>query len=209
MKKLFLYNMGLLKEKTQEQQADILGRYLPNDKLLVGKYLADNPLRRILLGLATVWLDQRDLINLVFDEWNPQTTSIFLEEWEDTLGIPDDCFDVADTTEERRKNILLKLTGINTTTAEQFEALATILGVTANVKSGFEESVIPQTIPFIILDDDEVGYTIVAELDSEPSPATIPQIIPFIIQENITTILECLFNKLKPANTQMIVKFLG
>ncbi len=201
--------MGLLKEKTQIEQADILGRYLPNDRLWVGKYLEDNPLRRVLLGLATVWLDQRELTNLLFDEWLPSTTNIYLDEWEKSVGIPDDCFDVAATEEERRQNILLKLTGINTTTKEQFETVADILGIDINVKSGFDESVLPQTIPFIILGSDEIAYTIIVEVVNDPTPATLPQTIPFILQANATAILECVFNKLKPANTQVIFKFLG
>ncbi len=199
--------MTFLPILTTNQQTDILARYLPNDRLHVGKYLEDDPLRKILIGLAAIWLDQRELINLLFDEWLPSTTEVFLEEWEDTLGIPDDCFDVAATSEERRQNILLKLTGLNATTKEQFEALADILGIDINVKTGFDEATIPQTIPFIILSDDELGYTIIVEVENQTNEATIPQTIPFTIQESSTAILECLFNKLKPANTQVIFKF--
>ncbi len=201
--------MGLLRDLNQEQQTDILAQYLPSGRIYSRKFDSQSNIRKILLGLGAVWLEDRRLLNELFDEYNPETTTKFIEEWEKTVGIPDDCFDNLGTSEERRRNILLKLTGINTTTEEQFEALGSILGVSVNVKSGFEESVIPQIIPFILLGDDEVGYTIIAEVTTEPTPATIPQTIPFIIQGSFAAILECLFNKLKPANTQIIFKFLG
>lgn len=199
--------MGLLKEKTQIEQADILGRYLPNDRLWVGKYLEDNPLRRILLGLATVWLDQRELINLLFDEWLPSTTNIYLDEWEKSIGIPDDCFDVAVTEEERRQNILLKLTGINTTTKEQFETVADILGLTVTVTSGLPFSTFPLTLPFLLLSAEEAAFTIVVTLDSSLEPQGLPLVLPFILTSQFPTILECVFNKLKPANTQIIFRY--
>lgn len=199
--------MGLLKEKTQIEQADILGRYLPNDRLLVGKYLEDNPLRRILLGLATVWLDQRDLINLLFDEWDPSTTNIFLDEWEKSVGIPDDCFDVADTEEERRQNILLKLTGTNATTAKQFETVASILGLTVTVTSGLPFSTFPLILPFLLLSAEEAAFTIVVTLDASLEPEGFPLTLPFTLTDAFPIILECVFNKLKPANTQIIFRY--
>ena len=201
--------MSFLKDLTQAQQTDILAQYLPSGRIYSRKFDDESNIRKILLGLGAVWLEDRRLLNELFDEYNPETTVKFIEEWERTVGIPDDCFDNVGTNEERRKNILLKLTGINSSTEEQFEAVAAILGINVNVKSGFDESVIPQVIPFIILGDDEVGYTIVVEVTTEPNPATIPQTIAFIIQGNISVLLECLFNKLKPANTQIIFKYLG
>jgi len=201
--------MSFLKDLTQEQQTDVLAQYLPSGRIYSKKFDDQSNLRKILFGLAAVWLEDRKLLNELFDEYDPETTTKFIEEWEKTVGIPDDCFNNLGTDEERRKNILLKLTGINTTTKEQFEALAVILGIGVNVISGFEESVLPQIIPFIILDGIAVSYTIVVEVTVEPTPSIIPQIIPFIIQESGSTLLECLFNKLKPANTQIIFKFLG
>jgi len=40
----------------------------------------------------------------------------FLDEWERALGIPDDCFDLANTDDERRINILTKLAALGVQT---------------------------------------------------------------------------------------------
>ena len=199
--------MSFLTKLNTEQQTDILARYLPNDRLHVGKYLEDNPLRKILIGLAAIWLNQRELINLLFDEWNPSTTEVFLDEWEESVGIPDECFDVASTTEERRQNILLKLASVNVTAAKQFEEIAAILGLTVTVTSGLPYSTLPLTLPFILLSEEEAAYTIVVTLDSNEQPEGLPLTLPFILTNQFPIILECLFNKLKPSNTQVIFRY--
>ena len=50
----------ILKERTQEEQATILAGYLPNDPLWYDKNVDDSPMRKILLGLASQWIDFRN-----------------------------------------------------------------------------------------------------------------------------------------------------
>ena len=199
--------MPFLPKLTAEEQTDILARYLPNDRLFIGKYIEDDPMRKILIGLAAVWLDYREMLDLLFDEWNPQTTNIFLDEWEKSVGIPDDCFDVAATDDERRTNILLKLVSLNATTAKQFETVAAILGLTVTVTSGLPFSTLPLTLPFLLLSAEEAAYTIVVTLDASLEPEGFPLTLPFTLTSPFPDILECLFNKLKPVNTQIIFRY--
>ena len=199
--------MTFLKDITKEEQTDILGQYLPNGKVYLKKFDDTSNLRKVLLGLGAVWLQERQLINELFDEYNPETTTKFIAEWEETVGIPDDCFGNIGTDEERRNNILLKLAGINTTTAEKFEAVALILGFTVVVESGVDHNTLPLTIPFILLSDEEAPYTIVVTLDASLEPEGLPLTLPFILTDQFPLILECLFNKLKPANTLIIFRY--
>ncbi len=199
--------MPFLPKLTVEEQTNILARYLPNDRIYIGKYIEDNPMRKILIGLAAVWLDYREILDLLFDEWDPQNTSIFLDEWEKSVGIPDDCFDIAATDDERRVNILLKLTSLNATTAKQFEAVAAILGITVTVTSGLAFSTLPLILPFLLLSAEEAAYTIVVTLDASLEPEGFPLTLPFTLTSPFPDILECLFNKLKPVNTQIIFRY--
>ncbi len=199
--------MTFLKDITKEEQTDILGQYLPDGKVFLKKFDDTSNIRKVLLGLGAVWLQERQLINELFDEYNPETTTKFIEEWEETVGIPDDCFGNTGTDEERRTNILLKLSGINATTATQFEAVALILGFTVTIESGVDHNTLPLTLPFILLSDEEAPYVIIVTLDASLEPEGLPLTLPFILTDQFPLLLECLFNKLKPSNTKIIFRY--
>ena len=197
----------MLKERTQTQQADILAQYLRDDNLHEAKNRDDSTLRKILLGLASEWLNFRDKINEVADEYNPQKTTALIQEWEQFVGIPDDCIPVASTIEQRRLNILLKLAGINATTEKQFKNVALILGYNIEVSNGVSTSTFPLTLPFLLISEASAPFAIVITLSSSIQPSGFVLTFPFTLTSQQPAILDCLFNKLKPANTQLFFRY--
>ena len=197
----------MLKKRTQPQQADILAQYLRDDNLHEAKNRDDSTLRKILLGLASEWLNFRDKINEVVNEYNPQKTTALIQEWEEFVGIPDDCIPVASTIEQRRLNVLLKLSGINVTTEKQFKNVASILGYNIEVSNGVSTSTFPLTLPFLLISEASAPFTIVITLPSSIKPNGFPLTFPFTLTSQQPAILDCLFNKLKPANTQLFFRY--
>ena len=197
----------MLKERTQPQQADILAQYLRDDNLHEAKNRDDSTLRKILLGLASEWLNFRDKINEVVNEYNPQKTTALIQEWEEFVGIPDDCIPVALTIEQRRLNVLLKLSGINVTTEKQFKNVASILGYNIEVSNGVSTSTFPLTLPFLLISEASAPFTIVITLPSSIKPSGFALTFPFTLTSQQPAILDCLFNKLKPANTQLFFRY--
>lgn len=197
----------MLKERTQTQQADILAQYLRDDNLHEAKNRDDSTLRKILLGLASEWLNFRDKINEVVKEYNPQKTTALIQEWEEFVGIPDNCIPVASTIEQRRLNVLLKLAGINATTEKQFKNVASILGYNIEVSNGVSTSTFPLTLPFLLISEASAPFTIVITLSSSIQPSGFPLTFPFTLTSQQPAILDCLFNKLKPANTQLFFRY--
>ena len=197
----------MLKKRTQPQQADILAQYLRDDNLHEAKNRDDSTLRKILLGLASEWLNFRDKINEVVNEYNPQKTTALIQEWEEFVGIPDGCIPVASTIEQRRLNVLLKLSGINVTTEKQFKNVASILGYNIEVSNGVSTSTFPLTLPFLLISEASAPFTIVITLSSSIKPSGFPLTFPFTLTSQQPAILDCLFNKLKPANTQLFFRY--
>jgi uncharacterized protein YmfQ (DUF2313 family) len=197
----------MLKERSQTQQADILAQYLRDDNLHEAKNREDSTLRKILLGLASEWLNFRDKINEVANEYNPQKTTALIQEWEQFVGIPDDCIPVASTIEQRRLNVLLKLAGINATTEKQFKNVASILGYNIEVSNGVSTSTFPLTLPFLLISEASAPFTIVITLPSSIQPNGFALTFPFTLTSQQPAILDCLFNKLKPANTQLFFRY--
>lgn len=197
----------MLKERTQTQQADILSQYLRDDSLHEAKNKEGSTLRKILIGLASEWLNFRDKINEVSNQYNPKTTTQLIQEWEEFVGIPDSCIPVASTIEQRRLNILLKLAGINATTENQFKKIAEILGYNIQVSNGASTSTFPLTLPFLLISEASAPYTIVITLPSSIEPSGFPLTFPFTLTAQQPAILNCLFDKLKPANTQLFFRY--
>ena len=197
----------MLKERTQPQQADTLSQYLRDDSLHEAKNRDDSTLRKILLGLASEWLNFRNKINEVVNEYNLQKTTSLIQEWERFVGIPDSCISVASTIEQRRLNVLLKLAGINATTEKQFKNVASILGYNIEVSNGVSTSTFPLTLPFLLISEASAPFTIVITLPSSIKPNGFPLTLPFTLTSQQPAILDCLFNKLKPANTQLFFRY--
>lgn len=195
--------MSLIQERTLQEEAGVLRQYLPANPL----YSGDN-LKKVLVGLAASWLDYRAFINRLGDEYNINTTEDLISSWEGFVGIPDSCFNIAPTIEERRQNVLLKIAGLNVATARQFENIAQILGFSIQVNSGIEEASFPLTFPAILLGAGDLGFTILVKIDSSLKPSGFPLTFPFEFTGDAPDILQCLFNKIKPANTQIIFKYI-
>jgi len=197
----------MLEVRTKEQQANILAQYLRDDILHQAKNKDESVLRKILIGLASGWLDFRDKINEVANEYNPKNTTALIEDWEEFVGIPDSCIQVASTIEQRRLNILLKIAGINATTEKQFKNIASILGYSIEVSNGVSTSTFPLTLPFLLISEASAPFTIVITLPISAQTSGFPLTLPFTLSEPEPVILNCLFNKLKPANTQLFFRY--
>ena len=196
-----------LDSRTLEEQTDVLAQYLPNDPLWAAKNIDGSNLRKILVGLASQFIRFRDKADEIYDEYDPTITTNLIEEWEKVVSIPDNCLGNTGTLAQRRTNILLKLAGINVTTEKQFEEVAAILGIAINVENGVDTSTIPLTLPFILVSAAEAPFTIVITVDQSLEPSGLPLTLPFALTSSTPVLLNCLFQKLKPANTQLIFRY--
>ncbi len=199
--------MPIVEARTQTQQSETLAQYIRDDRLHQSKNKDGSNLKKVLLGLASEFVRFRDKTNLIYDQYDPRTTTNLITEWETQVGIPDQCFGNTGTLEERRTNILLKLAGVNVSTEEQFENIALILGFNIDVSNGIDIAVFPLTLPFVLLNGTEAPFTIVITLPVSEQPAGLPLELPFTLTSQVPDVLECLFNKIKPAQCNIIFRY--
>lgn len=198
--------VDLLKTHTNTEQANSLADYLPNGPVFEAKKVPETNLRRLLEGMAILLQDAEQKINLVSDQYDIRTTTEFIEEWEGFVGIPDDCFIVADTLEERRANVLLKLTAMGVQTEAEFEALGDLLGINIDVIPGGVHGIFPMTFPIMFFDSPkEARFTLIVDYEIAGN-YSFPYIFPLLFDTQAVTALKCIFGKLKPANVQLIFR---
>lgn len=188
-------------------QADILAGNLPRGRAWVAKHDDTTNLRKLLLGLGLSIINSEETLALVGRETQLATTEALISEWEDEYGASSGCFSRLgnQTIEERIANVKLMIAANGASTAEQFETIASIIGLTVSVQSGIDLISFPLTFPvFIISENREARYTIIVDMDAVPSSGSFPYTFPITFGSAQAFLLKCLFSKLKPANCQII-----
>jgi hypothetical protein len=188
---------------TQQQQAQTIANYLPGGKIFGAKNIIGSTIRKLLLGFSVESLRIDSLIALFRKDTVPDTTQNFMDEWESALGIPDSCFSGNGSNDQRRLEILVKLAGYGLQTAQDFIDLAAKFGVTINAEGGAHRGIYGGLPEIVFGSDKEARFTLViAPIDNigEKFPYEFP--ITFGTQDLAT--MECLFQKLKPANVQLM-----
>lgn len=193
-------------KQSLEQQAQTLANYLPGGRVFGAKNIGTSNLRDLLRGLAGEMIRIDEALYAFRDDINPSTTLYFLDEWEAALGIPDSCFSGSGTIDARRADVLLKLAALGVQTAGDFVALGTLLGLTVTVEPAAPYALFPMTFPILLLDSEkEARFTIVVGYGIE-SASVFPLTFPFVFGSAGLARLQCLFDKLKPANCNLIFR---
>lgn len=190
--------------QTIDEQSQMLARHLPDGDAWVNKFNSESNLGKLIIGLAAEYLKISIMIEDSLNEVNINTTVQLIDEWERSVGIPDDCFDASGTLQERRDRVISKLSnygGIQT--AEDFERLALTLGFNVEVTNGTANGVFPLKFPIRFFDNrKEAVHTIIVNLEEQRS--VFPLTFPIEFSSGVTGIIECLFKKLAPANCQVL-----
>lgn len=192
--------------KTLEEHANALSAYLPNGRTFEAKNIDGSNLRDLLVGLAEELKRVQENIGLLESEYLPDKTVLFLDEWEKAVGIPDTCFTGAGTADERRRDILIKFASLGVQTLDDFVALADAFGVAVSLVAGYDVITFPLTFPVMMFNSEtDARFTIIVNF-TDPDTSRFPLVFPVVFGTKEIAILECLFNKVKPANCQIIFK---
>lgn len=177
---------------------------MPGGELFRQKSIANSNFRNLLLGMSYELMRANGALIEYSSEILPDKTTKFIDEWESAVGIPDSCFDGSGDVEARRRAVLVKLFALGVQTSTDFITLAGLFGVTVVIYPGKDVFDAPALVPGVTFTTaTEARFTIVVTFLLEAAqvfPYTYP--IPFGSSE--IAILECLFNKVRPANCQVI-----
>lgn len=192
--------------KTRQEHTQALANYLPNGYMFEAKNIKDSNFRQLLRGIAGELFTAQGYLVTLEQEYFPETTNLFLSEWESALGIPDSCFDGQGTNDDRRRDILVKLAASGVQTAEDFTDLAALFGVPILVTPGIEAASFPISFPIIFFNTpSDSRYTIVIDFPL-PTGGFFIYNFPITFGDATQNILRCIFQKLRPANCQIIFR---
>ena len=180
--------------------------YLPNGKLFESKNIKDSNFNQLLRGLAGELFTAQGYLCTLEKEYFPDETNLFLSEWEQALGIPDDCFSGAGTNDERRRDILVKLASLGIQTADDFVELGKLFGVDITITPGVEAASFTLSFPLLFFSSPtDSRYTIIINFPL-PTGGFFIYNFPIVFGDETQSILRCLFSKLRPSNCQVIFR---
>lgn len=187
-----------------KDQAQTLANFLRSDRLFRAKNLTDTNLRKMLVGLAFELGRIEGTANDLLNNYDITTGTNLLSEWEQAIGIPDNCFTVVSTNTQRSKNILTKLSALGVSTKAGFEALAVTFGYTINIYAGADWPTFVADYPML-----NKNFTLVVEMDVDLQPDEFAYYFPLTFGVfNYTNIIQCLFALLVPSNTTIVYNYI-
>lgn len=212
----------------------LLASHMPQGRIFEEAFNIEDDFGKLLLAIATEFVRQQVLKEKTFIEMDINETEELLTEWEQSVGIPDDCFDINISISKRQNQVLQKFSKFGgVQLGADFIRVALSFGFVVEVKTGSNPGSFPLTFPipffldtksvthsfFIILiqspiDEENINFPIpfpyvfgdfidAAESEGFPIP------FPFTFNKGNKEFLQCMFDKLAPANVKVIIKNKG
>lgn len=200
--------MTLFSFRTIEDHTDSLAAYLPGGDLFAARYINNKNLRKYLRALASELQRYYEILQQVADEHDIRKTQELITLWERALGIPGTCFDNKSSLDIRRRNLLIKLTGMHGSTAQDFIDLAAKLGYEIKVEPAKLHGMFPLHFQAHFFNDGKtVTFTLILTLPPDDEPQGFTFAFPFKFIKPDNALLECLFNRIKPAYSQILYRY--
>ncbi len=202
----YLYGRGmqLFKQITVIDQTNSLAHFHPEGDPYDSRWEPLAVLRKFLEGLSGELKRVHDGMNDLSCDYDINESTELITNWESAVGIPDDCFPGTGTIEERRTHVLLKLAKMNVQTAEEFVELAIALGF-LDVEVIPLQSIAfpPYDVPFLPTSAPASRFIILVT-GTDIVPNVPPYDVPFTPSAQNSSVLQCIFDIVKPANCTIL-----
>lgn len=188
-------------------QAFLLAAHLPQGSLWQNSFSPDSNIGKLVIGLAVEFYRFQVLQQNLTTEMDIAQTNDLLIEWEKSVGLPDSCFSTNVSVETRRLQVEQKFSkfgGIQI--ADDFVRVAAVFGVTVNIFPGSQlGEFFPLEFPLPFESSRTIRHIIYVEVIGEVEVNDFPLLFPLPFGAGEFSFLQCIFDKLAPANVQVII----
>lgn len=191
-----------------EDQHFLLASHLPPGDIWRNAFDPEDDFGKMFLGLAVEFYRFQVLEKKLFTEMDIDEAEELLTNWEKSVGLPDSCFDINVNSTQRRKQIdqkFSKFGGVQT--KADFIRVADFFGFPISILTGKAVGTFPLQFPVLFFTDTKAAvhtlFIIVQDVTAGSKQFALPFPIPFSVGGK--SFLQCIFNKLAPANVNVIV----
>lgn len=190
-----------------EKFKNSIARFLPRGFAWAAKSSNSN-ISKLIKSLAIEFNRIQKRIDQMFIERDPRKANELLVDWETALGLPDECTNLAGTVQERRAQVVQKLTNVGGSSFEYFESVAESLGFNVTV-SDFQRFQAGKSVAGDALTNADWDFWF--QVTAPTSLTTVFKAGIGKAGDKLVTLgnetLECTFEKLKPAHTEVLFVF--
>jgi len=197
--------MSFLKTRTENQILDSITQSLPRGKLFFAKNIEGSNLRDLLKGLIyEIARIENKISKEAYEQYFiNEGNGGMLTDWEREYGIPDNCFKVDGVSEENRINNVIIKSGLNeVVTEDDYIDLGSLLGINLRLEHMSNFLFPPYDVPFFPVNETTSRFVLIIYGDDIVGGFP-PYDVPFL-PVGFFSIVECLFNKIKPANAKYL-----
>jgi uncharacterized protein YmfQ (DUF2313 family) len=191
-----------------DEQAFMIAAHMPVGRVWESTFDPLSNMGKLIRGFGVEIYRLEVLTQKISNEIDINQASELLEEWERSVGLPDSCFFTNISIEERRKQVLQKFSNFGgVQKAEDFVRVAAIFGFNIQIITGLKPGGFPLEFPITFFEDTKAAvHTIFVEmLGIIEGDIFFPLPFPIPFSLGGKSFLQCIFDKLAPANTQVII----
>ena len=114
--------------------SDQLAHSLPKGRIWESKFISGSNLRALISGAANPFNLAEQKIEELSNEFDINKTTLLIDEWEESVGLPDDCLGQTSDIEERRRRVIQRLQKKPEVTLADLQTLVDVIFPTANIE---------------------------------------------------------------------------
>lgn len=194
---------------TIEENAYLLASHFPLGKLWLNAFNPNSAFGKLVLGLAKEFQRFEVLVSKFYKEMDINQTDEMLPEWEESVGLPDDCFSTDVPLATRRLQVREKFSNFGgVQLAEDFVRVGAVFGFDLTVIPYTSIAAFPLAFPInFVATSKEVKHTIFVVINGDLSGGDIfPLPFPIPFSSGGRNFLQCIFETLAPASVNVIIK---
>jgi len=191
---------------SEKEQHFALASHLPIGEAWTKAFDTEDDFGKLLSGLSLEFTRFQNNENKLFNEMDINLTTELIEDWEKSVGIPDSCFDININLANRRIQVLQKFSKFGgVQKSEDFVRVADIFGFEIEIIKGSAVGKFPLIFPIpLFASTKSAVHTILIKLINLENTDSFPLLFPLNFSIGAASFLQCIFDKLAPANVQII-----
>lgn len=179
---------------------------LPDGRAWANKNVDDSNIRKLINGVSVPFNILEQIVQVLDEEFRVDRTYDLLGEWEESVGIPDECLMTSTTLDSRRKAVLRRLRKKPLVTLKDIQDFVSELfpSIQIEIKAGTDYFTFEYDFELPFLGDFNEKFILVVEISAGSESFEYSFEFPFVGGID-TTKLQCVLNKVVPSEVYVII----
>lgn len=180
--------------------------HVPDGRVWAAKNIKSSNQYKIIKSLAVAFNSVYQQIQVLSEEFNINTSFDLLEDWETSVGIPDDCQGRLMDLVSRRQQVIDKFKKVPLVDIEDIQTfIESLIGQGVTLITGVEAERLPATLPMILSSTNSL-FKLYLTYDDIAVEQSLPYTLPFRLGSVQEELIVCATQKILPANVELIIR---